>query len=136
MCFDAFGVMECGVIILMTWFDVPANIYLLKVTRTRREICSKLTLRTPERRQWHRTCIFIVYLEHISHLVLVFLLLALNMQLLAGVMLLELFLWSDGFGITWFFLYKPFHTKLPFKHIDIPIYVCYIIYNIIKLIDR
>ena len=135
MCFDAFGVMECGVIILMTRCDVPANIYLLKVTRTRPEICSKLTLRTPERRQWHRICIFIVYLEHISHLVLVFLLLTLNM--LAG--------WCYAFGIIyviwWFrnhmiFLYKPFHTKLPFKHIDIPICVCYIISNIIKLIDR
>ena len=47
-----------------------AGIYLLKVnnrnTRTRYEICSKLTIKTPER-------------EHISHLVLVFLLLTLNM---------------------------------------------------------
>ena len=48
----------------------PDDIYLLKVnnrnTRTRCEICSKLT-------------IFIVKSEHISHLVLVFLLLTLNM---------------------------------------------------------
>ena len=34
----------------------PAGIYLLKVnnrnTRTRFEICSKLTIKTPERRHW------------------------------------------------------------------------------------
>ena len=35
----------------------PAGIYLLKVnnrnTRTRRKICSKLTIKIPERRHWH-----------------------------------------------------------------------------------
>ena len=49
-------------------YDSPAGIYMLKVnnrnTRTRCEICSG---------------IFIVNFEHISHLVLVFLLLTLNM---------------------------------------------------------
>ena len=51
----------------------PVGIYLLKVnnrnTRTRCEICSKLTIKIPEQRQN----------RHISHLVLVFLLLTLNM---------------------------------------------------------
>ena len=60
----------------------PAGIYLLKVnnrnTRTRCEICSKLTINTPERRHWPRSGVFIVNFEHISHLVLVFLLLTLN----------------------------------------------------------
>ena len=60
----------------------PAGIYLLKVnnrnTRTRCEIGSKLTINTPERRQWRRSGVFIVNFEHISHLVLVFLLLTLN----------------------------------------------------------
>ena len=55
----------------------PASIYLLKVNnrniRTRCEICSKLTLKTPERRYWRRPGIFIANFEHISHLVLVFL---------------------------------------------------------------
>ena len=58
-------------------------IYLLKVnnrnTRTRCEKCSKLTIQTPERRQWRRSGVYIVKFEHFSHLVLVFLLLTLNM---------------------------------------------------------
>ena len=54
--------------------NAPAGIYLLKVnrsTRTRCETCSKLTIKTPERRH--------VNFEHMSHLVLVFLLGTLNM---------------------------------------------------------
>ena len=34
---------------------------------------SKLTIKTPERRYWRRSGVFIVNFEHISHLVLVFL---------------------------------------------------------------
>ena len=74
---------------LYEWYKIvqsitnPAGIYLLKVnngsTRTRCEICSKLTIKIPERRHWRRSGIFIVNFEHISHLVLVFLLLTLNM---------------------------------------------------------
>ena len=55
-----------------------AAIYLLKVnninSRTRCEICSKLTIKTAER----RSGVFIVNYEHISHLVLAFLLLTFN----------------------------------------------------------
>ena len=47
----------------------PANIYLFKVnnrnTGKRCEICSKLTIKTPERRHWRRSCVFIVNFEHI-----------------------------------------------------------------------
>ena len=61
----------------------PAGIYLLQVknrnTRTMYEICSKLTIMRPERRQWSHSGVIIVNFEHISHLVLVFLLLTLNM---------------------------------------------------------
>ena len=39
--------------------------------------CSKLTIKKPERRHWHRSSVFIVNFEHISHLALVFLLLTL-----------------------------------------------------------
>ena len=60
----------------------PAGNYMFKVnnrnTRTRCEICSKLTIKTPERRYWRRSDVFIVNFEHITHLVLVFLLLTLN----------------------------------------------------------
>ena len=59
--------------IFLYWVWNPVGIYLLKVnnrnTRTRCEICSG---------------VFIVNFEHISHLVLVFLLLALNMQMPTG----------------------------------------------------
>ena len=47
-------------------------------TRTRCEICSKLTIKIPERRYWRRSGIFIVNFEHISHLALMFLLLTLS----------------------------------------------------------
>ena len=53
-------------------------------TRTRCEICSKLTIKTPERRYWCRSGVFIVYFEHISHLVLVFLLLTLTRYIPTG----------------------------------------------------
>ena len=48
-------------------------------TKTMCEICSELTIRTPERRHWRRSGVFIVNLEHILHLVLRFPLLTLNM---------------------------------------------------------
>ena len=40
--------------------------------RTRCEICSKLTMKIPERQDWRRSGIFIVNFGHISHLVPVF----------------------------------------------------------------
>ena len=49
----------------------PAGNYMPKAnnrnTRTRSEICSKLTIKTPERRQWHYSGIFIANPEHIPH---------------------------------------------------------------------
>ena len=41
-------------------------------TKTRCEIRSKLTIKTPEPRQWRRSGAFIVNFEHISHHALVF----------------------------------------------------------------
>ena len=55
-----------------------------KNTRKTCEICSKLTIRTPERCYWHRFGLFIVNFEHISHSALVFLLLTLSKQMPAG----------------------------------------------------
>ena len=43
-------------------------------------MCSKLTAKTPERRQWHCSGVFIVNFEHISHLVLMFQLLTLSFE--------------------------------------------------------
>ena len=66
----------------------PASNYMFKVnsrnTRTKREICSKLTIKTPERPQWRYSGAFIVNFEHISHLVLVFLLSALSRYMPTG----------------------------------------------------
>ena len=61
----------------------PAGIYLLQLiefldtrdTRTRCGICSKLIIKTPEQRHCRRSGFFTVNFEHISPLVLVFLLL-------------------------------------------------------------
>ena len=54
----------------------PANISLIKVknrsTRKRCEICSKLTIKTPERLQVRRSGVLIANSEHISHLFLAF----------------------------------------------------------------
>ena len=47
-------------------------------TRTKCEICSKLTIKTTEQRQWGRSGAFIVNLEQISQLILVFLSLTLH----------------------------------------------------------
>ena len=41
-------------------------------------MCSKVIIKTPERRQWHRFGVFIVKFEHISYLFLLFLLLTLR----------------------------------------------------------
>ena len=66
---------------------IPDSNHMSKVnnrnTRTRCEIWPKLAIKIPERHQWRSSCIFIVNFGHISHLVLVFLLLTLK-QVNAG----------------------------------------------------
>ena len=61
---------------------VPSRLYLLKVnnknTTARCEICSKLTIKTTERRHWHCSGVFIVSFEYDSNLALAFLLLTLS----------------------------------------------------------
>ena len=79
-----FALCDLFYISVVSRFDIfKVGIYLLKVnnrnSRTRCEICSKLTIEIPERRQWRRTGIFIINFEHTSHLFLLFLLLTLNM---------------------------------------------------------
>ena len=67
---------------------IPIGKYMFRVNnrniRARCEICSKLAIKIPERRLCSKLImtipsIFIINFEHISHLVLVFLLLTLNM---------------------------------------------------------
>ena len=48
------------------------------------EICSKLTIKSSERRRWCRYGVFIVNFEHISHLFLVFLLLTYTSKCFLG----------------------------------------------------
>ena len=59
-----------------------ASIYLLKVnnenTRTKSEICPKLTIKTPERLQLRRSGVPIANFEQISHFLWIFPLLTLN----------------------------------------------------------
>ena len=55
----------------MSYYDTsPVGIYLLKVnnrnTRARCQLCSKLTIKTSERRHWRRSGVFIVNFEHKS----------------------------------------------------------------------
>ena len=50
----------------------------IRNTRERYERCSKVTINTPKQGQWCRSGVFIFNFDHISHLVLVFLLLDLS----------------------------------------------------------
>ena len=55
---------------------IPVGSYMFKGnnrnTITKCDICSELTIKTPERRHWRCSGVFIVNFEHISHLLLVF----------------------------------------------------------------
>ena len=55
--------------------SIPTGNYMFKIsnrnTRTRFEICSDLTIKTPEWRHWRCSGVFIVKIEHISQLILV-----------------------------------------------------------------
>ena len=52
---------------------IPVNFYLFKVnhknTRKRYKICSNLKKKTPERRHWRRSGVYIFNLENISHFI-------------------------------------------------------------------
>ena len=58
----------------------PAGNYMFKVNNrnTRTRCNNKVTIKTPERRQWRRFGVYIVNFEHILPLVLVLLLLTLS----------------------------------------------------------
>ena len=67
----------------LIFISFPANIYLFQVNNRntgRCEICSKLTIKTSERRYWCCSGVFIVNFEYIWHLVLVLLFLTNHKQ--------------------------------------------------------
>ena len=70
-------------------FSFPTDIYLFKVTFTLLEscvkLCSKLTIKTPERHHWCRFGVFLVNFKHISS-EKIFLLLTSSMYLIAGLL--------------------------------------------------
>ena len=82
---------------LMSYADsiYPAGNYMFKVnnrnSRTRCELCSKLTIKIPERRHDVVLVSLLITLKHISHVVLVFILnivhITLNVQLSAAYIL-------------------------------------------------
>ena len=51
----------------------------METLEQRARYVQKLTIKTPERHYWRRSGVFIVNFEHMSHLLLEFLLLTLNM---------------------------------------------------------
>ena len=65
---------------LDVWMHFPAGNYMFKVnnrnSKTGCEICSRLTIKTPERHHCGRSGVFIVNFDHISHLFVVFLLIS------------------------------------------------------------
>ena len=79
-------------ILLSILNHIPANIYRYKInnrnTRKKFEVCSKLTIKTLEWRSWRPSGIFVFNIEHLSHLLVMFLLL-----LYTGKYMLGLF-WS------------------------------------------
>ena len=62
-------------------FPFPLFTCAKSTIEKRSELCSKLTIKTPERRYWLHSGVFIVNFEHISYPFLVFLLLTLNREL-------------------------------------------------------
>ena len=60
---------------------LPSRHLLVKLnnknTRAMREMGPKLTIKTPEQRQFYRSVVYLVSIEHISQLILIFLLLIL-----------------------------------------------------------
>ena len=75
----------CFLVKLLKYLATSANIKCSKSTIKPLEegvkICSKLTIKTPEQRQWRRSGVFNVKFEHIFRLPLVFLLFTLSMYL-------------------------------------------------------
>ena len=69
---------------IIKWLELWLQVFRWKPCSQPEITCSKLAIKTPERRQWRRSRVFIVNFKHISNLVLVFLLLTLSREIPAG----------------------------------------------------
>ena len=113
--------------------------YMIKVSnrniRARSEVCSKLTIKTPERRHWCRSDVFIVNFEYISHLVLVFPLLTLSKEMPAGLVpffhLLVSVTFAILFGLT--FLKKVIRQV---EVLPLSLFAVIIVYFILIILDN
>ena len=79
----------------------------IRNTRKPCRICSKLTIKTPERGHWRCSVVLIVNFEHDSHIFLVFLLLTLNKEMLVCFALPQNLAFLNPFNATGLFLYPP-----------------------------
>ena len=87
--------------------------------RKRREKHSKLTIKTPERRQWSCSGVFINNFVHILHLFLVFLLLTLNKEMSVGTVILLV-----NYHIMWIENFWPLVLIIRCWHICFPVGTC------------
>ena len=109
----------------LLWLSsIPAGNYMFKAnnrnTRTKCEICSKLTIKIAERHQWRRSGIFIVNFELILHLALVFVLLTLSRKIPAGNDRLHASKVSWKFSISAIYNFAviiEIHSNLPVKFV-------------------
>ena len=71
------------------YLQVSSNLFNLNKRKTgkRCEICSNLTIKTPERRQRRRSGVFIVNFEYISQIFLAFLSLTSSRKMFVGYLL-------------------------------------------------
>ena len=69
---EYFSDSKCCHLVFLVRHATPVNIYLFQIksrnARKKGGICSTLTIKTPERRYWRHSGVFIVNFEHISHL--------------------------------------------------------------------
>ena len=76
---------------------ISAGNYLLNGNTTAIcEICSKLTIKTPERCQWRPSSVFIVNFQEILHIVLMYPLLTLNKYKAVGMLTNEIYKFQAG----------------------------------------
>ena len=109
---------------LLKYLTIPANITCSKSTiKTLEEVakkCLKLTIKTPERGQWCHSGVINIKFEHISRLLLLFLLLTLSIYLFTGMEQLSQFRWKLLF-IIWIQMLPDLLLTLLLLLITVPV---------------